>query len=1404
MIRALILFVLLMPLALTAQFTDDFGDGDFTSNPAWQGIDSAFVVVNVAGNNRLRSNSTVASSDFYLSTASSLVTNCQWEFFVHLAFNTSSANYVDIYLTSDSADLRAASNNGYFVRIGNTADEVSLYRKTGTTVTKIVDGTDGLTNTSNNLLKIRVTRDTANVWTLERDITGTGNSYVTEGTVTDASILSGSYFGVYVVQSTASFFQKHYFDDFYVGPIVEDTVPPRIASVVVTSSATLDVLFTEPVEKLSSELTANYFVNQGIGAPTTAQRDTSDSAVVHLVFAGSFTNGVLHTLTVSNVQDIRGNVLASDSRDFLFFIPDTPALLDVIINELLPDPDPPVQLPAFEFVELFNRSSKVFDLSGWVLSDGSSNAVLGSRILFPGEYLIVCPSAAVSAFTPFGSVLGVSSFPSLNNTGDNITLKTNQGLLIDRVSYTDSWYRDAAKENGGWTLERIDPNYPCEDSINWKASADTSGGTPGKINSVSGVITDTIAPSVTEVVVLSPLTLKIVLNEQADSSLLRNPSVYAVDNGIGNPDSVVALFPFREATLYFPQPFDSGTIYTLTLTGIADCSGNNSTTQVIFALPELAEPFDIIFNELIPDPDPSVGLPSSEFVELYNRSAKVINLGGWMIRDATSSAVLTNMTMFPGDYVILCPTADKSSFQYYGKVMGLSLPSLNNSGDVFSLYNDRGVMIDQVNYSDSWYRDDTKSDGGWTLERIDPDFLCPAAGNWAASVDVSGGTPGRRNSIHGVYKDTIAPQLVSVRIAPPDTLKIVFSEEIDSLTALMPSNYSVDNGIGNPMEVLKSGSSEVWLVFAVPFDTLQLYQLQIGTVTDCPGNPVQSAMIRFGVPRMPAAYDVLITEIMADPEPTYGLPPYEYVELYNRSDKIITLSDLIFSDASQSVNLSYQLLLPDEYVILCGLQAVEALGTYGRVQGTNLPALTNAGEPLTLRNSQGIVIHHVEYSDTWYTSAIKMNGGFSLEMVDYNNPCTGRNNWRESIAPIGGTPGAMNSVAGINPDETAPTLVRAVVTDPFTVILYFDESLDPSSFNDAHWVIEPDNPGIAFITGQQPAYNQIHLTLHAPLMEGTVYTLTAEHLTDCSGNPIGVENAVRFGLPQPADSGDVIINEVLFNPYSGGVDFVELYNRSSKVIDLKECIIAEGDVLFQDSLLEYARITTTGFQLLPKAYVALTSNPDVLLSQYYTPHYKGLLKVNGMPNYPDKEGVVLLLDTSGLYPQGRVFDKLHYHEDWHLDLLDDEEGVSLERISFDRPTQDEYNWHSAASAVGYATPAYQNSQWSEAGSTMATVVLKPEIFSPDNDGFEDFLQIYFMLDEPGYVVNVTIFDDAGRVTRQLVKNWLLGKEDVIVWDGITDDGRKARLGYHVVVAELFNLKGEKRLYKKTCVVAGRL
>ena len=172
---------------------------------------------------------------------------------------------------------------------------------------------------------------------------------------------------------------------------------------------------------------------------------------------------------------------------------------------------------------------------------------------------------------------------------------------------------------------------------------------------------------------------------------------------------------------------------------------------------------------------------------------------------------------------------------------------------------------------------------------------------------------------------------------------------------------------------------------------------------------------------------------------------------------------------------------------------------------------------------------------------------------------------------------------------------------------------------------------------------------------------------------------------------------------------------------------------------------------------------------------------------------------------GATIDSFDYSESFHYPLLDTKEGVSLERISANAPTQDEGNWHSAASTAGFATPTYRNSQFVDRPNALEQMIDIPNTtFSPDGDGFEDVLLINYQLDGSGYTLNLQVYDSQGRLVRRLANNEILAASGSLKWDGVTDDSNRSRLGIYVLWFELFTPKGDVERDKRAVVLAGRL
>ena len=772
-------FILLLffAMAASAQVTENFNDGDFTANPLWTGSASDWIV-NTSF--QVQSNNTVANSSFYISTANTLATEAQWEFYTKLSFNTSSANYTDIFLTASANDLTAATTNGYFVRIGGTLDEICLYKKSGSTSTKIIDGLDATTNSSSNTIKIKVTRDAANQWTLYRDLTGAGTNFFNEGSITDNTFNSSSFFGILVKQSTvASFAQRHFFDDIFIQPFVPDVTPPVIVSATAISNNSVDVLFNETVDNISSQVAANYIASNSIGAAATAVIDGVNNALVHLSFNNSFPNGSNNTLTINGVQDLAGNTLNNGTASFIFY---TPQQYDIVIDEIIADPTPQVSLPNAEWIELKNTTAFPINLQGWKIGDISGlSGGMPNFILRPDSFLIVCTGSAVPALAAFGTTISVSSFPSLDNNGELLYLRDATGRLIHSVNYSINWYQNELKKDGGWTLEMIDTKNPCSGFSNWKASTDTRGGTPGKKNAVDGVNADQAAPKLLRAYASDSLNITLVFDEPLDSLKAATAASYSISDGIGIPSNAVTVSPgFDKVNLKLATALARNKVYTVTASAVTDCVGNaiSSSNTARVGLSEVADSLSIVINEILFNP-PSAG---SDYVEIYNRSNKIIDLKQTYIANRNTTGIVSSIAQlsaapylfFPEDFMVITENVDwvKSSFitKNPGAFITIAtMPSFNDdAGDVIIL-NAQGNITDELKYTDKWHFKLLDNKEGVALERIDYNASTQSQDNWhSAATNVNYGTPTYKNSQFRINDGVQGEVKLSPEIVSPD------------------------------------------------------------------------------------------------------------------------------------------------------------------------------------------------------------------------------------------------------------------------------------------------------------------------------------------------------------------------------------------------------------------------------------------------------------------------------------------------------------------------------------------------------------------------------------------------------------------------------------------------------------
>lgn len=538
---------------------------------------------------------------------------------------------------------------------------------------------------------------------------------------------------------------------------------------------------------------------------------------------------------------------------------------------------------------------------------------------------------------------------------------------------------------------------------------------------------------------------------------------------------------------------------------------------------------------------------------------------------------------------------------------------------------------------------------------------------------------------------------------------------------------------------------------------------------------------------------VVISEVMYKPGPVVGLPEVEYVELYNRSSYGIRTDGWRLKVGNTLKDIP-SCFLPSHGCLLLAAKADTAqLSPYGQVAALSSLSLNNESQTLSLVDATGRIVFTFTYRHEWQEAA-KRVGGWSLEMADVGHPCVEKGNWRSSGDLSGGTPGRVVVQNGVV--RAAPVrLMRVVSTDSQEVRLFFSGKLHPERTGEASaYIVDGAKPAESVLE-LYPDWCSVRLRLKQPLRPKELHTLrTVAPLCDCDSQPVEAE-PVRFGLSEPMDSLDLVINELLSHPKAGGVQFVEIYNRSDKLLDLKQLRLST--VKSDGSLDTGKRVAADGWPLFPGGYAFLCKNVGAVCSQYECAVENGV-EMPAFPSYAHGSGRVVLLERA------RIIDEFPYSEQLHYPLLATTEGVSLERINPDAESWRKESWCSAASVAGYATPGAVNSCFTAFGTFEEVLQLENSTFSPDGDGYADQLVLRYRLPEASLRGSVRIYRHDGTLVCKLLDNALLATEGMTTWDGVLDNGTPAPVGAYLLLFEYWSLSGRVERIRKVVTVARRL
>ena len=1086
----------------------------------------------------------------------------------------------------------------------------------------------------------------------------------------------------------------------------------------------------------------------------------------------------------------------SDQADFSTYIslgtvnvPDNDAERDTSIENL-----EILILPGSTFYMRWYGYAAESSAGSWRINDGSLNMVL---------------STYIPDVTP----------PVLNHAEviDTKTIELNFNEALDASSYQISDFLldgsinpitiDNSQVTQGIVKLEFANNLPIDQTMNlrYQNIKDTEG------NTIIGelfvdLFFQATPPTLIDAEILSQFIIQMNFDQAIDSNSF-SISDFTI-NPNTNPTSVdKSQSNLGVIKLHFANEFTEGETMTLKYKNIADEEGNimigEKEIQLAFYIPKA---FCLIIDELMTDPTPTVYLPESEYVEIYNSKPFPINLKNWTLQNGSSTYTFPATQINANSYLLIVPQGDKELYSPNIDIVEMNFGTIVNSKSNLTLFSQNGTWIHQVNYLSDWHSDSYKKDGGWSIEMKDKNQACNMSNNWSSSVNNLGGTPGFVNSVDGQTSTNPTLDIESVYFS--DTNKVILLLNKMLSPTYLPNTTAFEINQENPISyTYEIGLNEIAIEFTNAFDTNIVYQLKISdTLWTCNGSYLEIPTTkRLAFPVSVDSNDIIINEILFNPTSDGE----KYIEFYNRTDKILDLQEMKLAiwdegeiNPKDFISETPLIIYPHEYFVLT--KDKELVANQKNIEHTDrifntdqFITMSTTKDRIYLLNKGDRIIDEVYYNETFHKQTLSTFDGVALEKTNPDDIGLCPLSWHSASEESGyGTPTSSNSQVAVNDDNLEFDLANAYFTDTTSIKLKFNKLLavdyQPKS---NHFIIDQRHPdSIIHIAG----HNSIQLFFANSFTENTEYEIKiTDSIFTCGNDLLEIPSSFRIGIPLKVDSNDLVINEIFFNPIGKNKTFLECYNQSNKIIDLSEIKLG---LLDDDEIAPKGVISDEPTIVFPKDYFVVTKDKTNITEQFYVKYPNKLFETEQIPSLSSSEDYVFILDRGD-----KIIDEAHYTEDYHNPILATNEGVSLEKINPKSSGLNTSVWQSASQTSGFGTPTYVNSQFSEIGiEGNDNISFESETFSPDMDGYHDYLIINYQLKKSGYAANVKIYNSKGQFILDLVTNEYTGKQGQWTWDGRDINGDSSPLGIYIIIFEFIHSDGELIQNKKVCTIAGML
>lgn len=518
---------------------------------------------------------------------------------------------------------------------------------------------------------------------------------------------------------------------------------------------------------------------------------------------------------------------------------------------------------------------------------------------------------------------------------------------------------------------------------------------------------------------------------------------------------------------------------------------------------------------------------------------------------------------------------------------------------------------------------------------------------------------------------------------------------------------------------------------------------------------------------------VIINEFQ--PNPVEDEP--EWIELYNPTNQRMEGVNLRLHDSRSGIIIHQITILPYGFAVLTTdtalLKSSHLIPNSTPLYEVKIPTLNNSTDMIILRSEDSTMLDSVYYNVKW------IKKGISFERKNASTPATYPVNLFASRSPDSSSCGYINSISP-QPNDVGVTGIRYdwrtqrirvdvvnssddAVLSPRVELSIIDSTQPPYLFTvtsgTADSLIAGDTMNL------QVDVHAIYAVIHH---YGSIRCIAVCHANGDHHTHNDTLQSMMY-LSYPRNS--VLVNEILYEPKSGGAEFIELYNPTDTAIDLRGWKLHDRPTSSGADTLQVRSSIIDAHQFVVLAWdsVLVEKYPELRASANTEIVHPGL-SLNS-----DGDAIVLR------DPNGEIIDSLEYSPHWHDKSLSSSKGISLEKIRPSFHSNESSSWSSCGNLERGATPGRQNSL-AEIPPSSDTLRATPNPFSPGSVR-SAYTLISFTLASQRSSVNATIYSLDGLPVRQLLNTTYTAHEGAIIWNGKDEAGFNVPPGGYVLVME---------------------